>query len=184
LFQEFDFEVIVKLGKLNAGLDHLSRITNGEEPTNIEETFLDTQLFSVQVDDEYFGDIIQYLSTEAVPQEFNTTQNKNLVVRASYYRLIATHLYNMGADIILRRCVIEHEMPRILTKAHEGIEGGHYAGKDTAQKVLHARLWWSNVHRDSKDYCQRCDICQRVGKPNRWDEMPLRPEVTLQVFEK
>jgi hypothetical protein len=30
LFQEFDFEVIVQLGKLNAGLDHLSRVNNGE----------------------------------------------------------------------------------------------------------------------------------------------------------
>jgi hypothetical protein len=29
LFQEFDFEVLVKPGRLNAGLDHLSRITNG-----------------------------------------------------------------------------------------------------------------------------------------------------------
>jgi hypothetical protein len=30
LFQEFDFEVIVKPGKLNARPDHLSRVTNGE----------------------------------------------------------------------------------------------------------------------------------------------------------
>ena len=30
LFQEFYFEVIVKLGKLNAGPDHLSRVINGE----------------------------------------------------------------------------------------------------------------------------------------------------------
>jgi hypothetical protein len=28
LFQEFDFKVIVKPGKLNAGLDHLSQVTN------------------------------------------------------------------------------------------------------------------------------------------------------------
>jgi hypothetical protein len=47
LFQEFDFEVVVKLGKLNAGLDHLSRLTNGEEPTNLEDNFPDVQLFSV-----------------------------------------------------------------------------------------------------------------------------------------
>jgi hypothetical protein len=46
LFQEFYFEVIVKLGKLNVGHDHLSRITNGEEPTNFEDNFLDAQLFS------------------------------------------------------------------------------------------------------------------------------------------
>jgi hypothetical protein len=38
LFREFDFEVVVKPGRLNAGSDHLSRITNGEEPSNLEET--------------------------------------------------------------------------------------------------------------------------------------------------
>jgi hypothetical protein len=63
LFQEFDFEVIVKPGKLNAGPDHLSRVTNGEEPTNLEDNFPDAQLFSVHVADEYFIDIIEYLST-------------------------------------------------------------------------------------------------------------------------
>ena len=36
LFQEYDFEVVVKLGCLNASLDHPSRIENGEEPTNLE----------------------------------------------------------------------------------------------------------------------------------------------------
>jgi hypothetical protein len=41
LFQEFDFEVIFKLGKLNARPDHLSRVTNGEEPKNLEDTFPD-----------------------------------------------------------------------------------------------------------------------------------------------
>jgi hypothetical protein len=37
----------------------------------------------------------------------------------------------MGAGNILRRCVLEHERPRILTEAHEGIDGVNYAGKDT-----------------------------------------------------
>ena len=51
-------------------------------------------------------------------------------------------------------------------------------------KVLSARLWWPMFHRDAKDYCQKYDVCQRVGKHNRRDEMPLRPQVTLQLFEK
>jgi hypothetical protein len=67
LFQEFDFEVIVKLGKLNLGPDHMSRINNGEEPMNLEENFPDAQLFLVHIADEYFTDIIQYLSTRTVP---------------------------------------------------------------------------------------------------------------------
>jgi hypothetical protein len=58
LFQEFDFEVIVKPGKLNAGPHHLSRVTNGEEPTNLEDNFPDAQLFLVQIFDEYIENII------------------------------------------------------------------------------------------------------------------------------
>jgi hypothetical protein len=58
LFQEFEFEVIVNLGKLNAGPHHLSRVTNGEEPMNLEYNFSDAQLFSVQIADELFAYII------------------------------------------------------------------------------------------------------------------------------
>jgi hypothetical protein len=54
-----------------------------------------------------------------------------MVVRAAYFQLIAGHLYKMGAYIILRRCVLKHERPKILIEAHEGIVGGHYAGKST-----------------------------------------------------
>jgi len=39
LFQEFDFEVVVNPGRLNEGPDHLSKITNGEEPSNLEGKF-------------------------------------------------------------------------------------------------------------------------------------------------
>jgi hypothetical protein len=141
LFQEFDFEVIVKPGKLNVGLDHLSRVTNGEEPTNLEYNFLDAKLFSVQIVDDYFAEIIQYLSTGTALQEYTTMQKKNLVVCETDYKLILGHLYKMGTDIILRRYVLDHERPRILAEAHEGIAGGNYVGKSTVQKVLRIRLW-------------------------------------------
>jgi len=62
--------------------------------------------------------------------------------------------------------------------------GGNYARKYTTQKVLRIGLWWPAIHKDSKEYCQQCDVCQRLGKPNRRDEMPLRPQVTLQAFDK
>ena len=136
-------------------------------------------MFSVQVADEYFADIVEYLSTGVAPQEFRNTQKKNLVVRVADYQLIARHLYNMGAYSILRRCVLEHERPGILAEAHEGIARGNYAGKATAQNVFCIGLWWPIVHKDAKEYCQKCDVCQRVGKPKRRDEMPLRPQVAL-----
>jgi hypothetical protein len=75
--------------------------------------------------------------------------------------------------------MLEHEIPRVLEESHEGITGGNYAGKSTTQKVLHVGLWWPMIHRDSKEYCQRCDACQRVGKLNRRDKIPLQTQVTL-----
>ena len=41
LFQEYDYEVVVKPGRLNVGLDHLSRLEIGEERTNIEDNLHD-----------------------------------------------------------------------------------------------------------------------------------------------
>ena len=51
----------------------MSRVTNGEEPTNLEDNFLDAQLFSVQIVDDYVAEIIQYLSRGIVLQEYTTT---------------------------------------------------------------------------------------------------------------
>ena len=61
LFQEFDFEIIVKPSRLNVGPYHLSRIEIGEEPKNIEDGFPDAQLFRVGMVDDYYEQIIQFL---------------------------------------------------------------------------------------------------------------------------
>jgi hypothetical protein len=41
LFQEYDFEIIVKPGRMNKGLDHLLRLEHGEESTSLEDTLPD-----------------------------------------------------------------------------------------------------------------------------------------------
>ena len=101
LFQEYDFEIIVKPRRLNAGPDHLSRIETGEEPTNLEDNLPDTQLFSIQIADDYFRDIIEFLMTGTAPKEFSTQQKKQLVVKASDFTLIAGQPYKLGPNKIL-----------------------------------------------------------------------------------
>jgi hypothetical protein len=100
------------------------------------------------------------------PREYTIIQKKQLVVRATNFSLIDGQLYKMRPDEILRRCVIEVEIPLIMVEAHEGITGGHYAGKETMQKVLRDGLWWPALHKDAKEYYRACDVCQRVGKPS------------------
>ena len=62
LFQEYDFEVVMKPGQLNNGPDHLSRIESGEDPISLEDELPDAQLFSVSMVDEYFANIVDFLS--------------------------------------------------------------------------------------------------------------------------
>jgi hypothetical protein len=74
------------------------------------------------------------------------------VVRVAYYQLIVGHLYKLGENNILRRCVMEHEHPIILAEEHEGIVRGHYARKATVQMILHVGLWCPKISKDAKEY--------------------------------
>jgi len=184
LFQEYDFEVIVKPGRLNAGPYHLSRIEIGEEPSSLEEGLPNAHLFVVCLMDHHFSDVIQFLTTVIALEGYYTQQKKELVVCGAYFLVIEGHWYKMGIDKILQRYVPEFECASILTEAHGRVAGGHYARKQAKQKILCARLWWLTLHRDSKAYCKACDACQWMGKPSRRDEFPLNPQVSLQVFDK
>jgi hypothetical protein len=166
LFQEYDFEIIVKPRKMNKGLDHLSRLEHGEEPTSLEDTLLYAQFLSIRNIDDHFANIFQFLSIGMAPSEYTISQKKQLVVRAADFSLIVGQLYKMGPDEILRRCVMETESPMILIEAHEGIVGGQCAGRVTTQKALGAGLWWPTLHKDAKEYTRAYDVCQQVGKPS------------------
>ena len=131
LFQEYDFEIIVKPRRLNAGPDHLLRLESREEPTSLEDNLPDAHLFSVQIAYDYFKDIIEFLTTGTTPTEYSAKKKKHLVVRVAYFTMIEGQLCKLGPDEILRRYVLDHEIPMILTEAHDGIAGGHYLGKPT-----------------------------------------------------
>ena len=70
LFQEFDFEVIVKPSQVNVGPDYLSRIETGEETTIMEDNLPNAQLFAITVVDKKFEAITHLLSTGYAPKGF------------------------------------------------------------------------------------------------------------------
>ena len=54
--------------------DHFSRLeklTIEERVTEIEENFLDEQLFQLSVQSPYYVDIVNYLACEIMPLDFN-----------------------------------------------------------------------------------------------------------------
>ena len=130
-------------------------------------------MFSIQITDEYYADIIHFLTTGWAPVEFTKQQKKQLVVKVAYFTLITGQLYKLGPDEVLRRCMMLHEKEAIIREAHLGTAGGHFAGRPTTQKILTTGLWRPTLHKDTKDFCRCYNIFQRVGKPSRRDEMLL-----------
>ena len=48
MFQEFEFEVVVRPRKANVRPNHLSRVESGEDPTGIDDDLPDAHLFRVE----------------------------------------------------------------------------------------------------------------------------------------
>ena len=107
-------------------------IDSGEEPSNLEDNLPDAQLLSIQIPDEYYADIIHFLTTGRVPEEFAKHQKKQLVVKAADFTLIAGQLYKLVPDEVLLTCVMPHEKEAIIREAHSGTAGGHFVGNPTA----------------------------------------------------
>ena len=63
-------------------------------------------------------------------------------MKAADFTLIAGHLYKLGPNEVLHRCMMPHEKKAIIKEAHSGTARDHFAGKLTAQKILTAGLWW------------------------------------------
>ena len=141
----------------------------------MEDNLPDAQLFNIHITDDYFVDITEFIIRCTAPTEYSTKKKKKFVVKAANFTTIDGQLYKLGPHEILRSYVFPHERSLILEEAHAGIAGGHYSGNPTAQKVLTVGLWWPTLHKDAKEFCRSCDVCQRTGRPSRRDEMPLNP---------
>ena len=72
LFQEFEFEVVVRQGKLNVGPGHLSRIDIGEELTGVEDDLPNAHLFQIEAVLAELEEIDQFLEDGKTPEGMST----------------------------------------------------------------------------------------------------------------
>ncbi|RVW23640.1 putative mitochondrial protein [Vitis vinifera] len=85
-------------------------------------------------------------------------------------------------DQIIRKCVPEEEQQGILSHCHENTCGGHLASQKTAMKVLQSCFTWPSLFKDSHIMCRSCDICQRLGKLTKRNQMPMNPTLIVDLF--
>jgi hypothetical protein len=74
LFQEFSFEVVLKLGRCNVGPNNLSRLESWESGGAVDDQCPDVDLFRIEAILEYLKDISIFLSTWTYPEIYFATQ--------------------------------------------------------------------------------------------------------------
>jgi hypothetical protein len=98
------------------------------------------------------------LSIEVSPSNFTIAQKKHLVLKETYYHLIAGSLYKLCENGNLQPSVLAHKRTMILLEACEGIEGGKYARKVMDQKIMCRGIWWPTIHNDANALYQTYDV--------------------------
>jgi hypothetical protein len=145
----------------------------------INDRFPYEHLFSTQI-----FDIENYLTIGKFPQHFLYRERCKIVQKISAYTWVIVYLFKLFPDQILRICIREDEVHDILHAFHDEPYGRNYASKRTTYKILQVVYYWPTLHIYAQQHTSHCDECQIMGKPTRRNEIPLKPLVSLEPFEK
>ena len=156
--------------------DHLSRLemnVEKEKGNEIAKKNSDEQLFLLLVQTPWYVDIVNYLACGVVPLEFSYQQKRKSRTDCIFYIWDDPLLYRRGADMIIRRCVLETEQGGIMEKCHASPYEGQFTEDKTSQKILQSGFYWLALFKDCFEWVKHCDNCQRMGNISKRNEMPL-----------
>ena len=185
LLQEFDVEVRDKKGLENSVADHLSRLENGDKPSEVAlDSFPDENIFRIMTEsDPWFADLVNYIAEGFIPPDFDANDRRKLKHDSKKYVWDEPFLYRFCHDGLLRRCVTYSEVPNILAHCHTYSCGGHFGPNKTAAKVWECGYFWPSLNADVNEFVRRCDRCQRMGALTRRHEMPQTPIIEVEPFD-
>ena len=132
-------------------VDHLSRLVNEDvtsKEAEIRDKFLDESLFLI-AGRPWFADMANFKATGVIPKDLNWQQRKKFFHDARYYIWDDPHLFKVGADNLLRRCVTSEEAKGILWHCHNSPCGEHYGRGKIAAKVLQSGFFWPTLFKDA-----------------------------------
>ncbi|XP_038986795.1 uncharacterized protein LOC120112114 [Phoenix dactylifera] len=138
-----------------AALEYLQRPSMEEpEPT-----------LCIEVVPSWMDELVNYLRDGVLPSDEREARRvKRLAAR---YILYEGKLYRRSFTSPLLRCLRPSEADYAMREVHEGICGSHMGGRALAHKILRQRYYWPTLQKDTLDFIQRCDRCQRNANIQR-----------------
>jgi hypothetical protein len=184
--QEYDFEI--KATKLIKGQGLAKMLNEGNEKAlgmifqNDNQEFPPNLLKLEQV--EWYAYIIFYLKNLTCPSHLVGHKKRALRLKSSKYVLTRYGLGWKNPDGVILRCVDDVESKNLVDELHGGFCCGHFAAKNTTNKILRARYYWPTIFSNVHQFVRKCEPCQLfIGKKNL-PALPLQPVVVEAPFQQ
>ncbi|XP_022848861.1 uncharacterized protein LOC111371192 [Olea europaea var. sylvestris] len=102
-----------------------------------------------------YADIVNYLTKSIPLPDYLSHQEKKFFGKLEYYFWENPILYRQVVDQIVRRCIPEGEVPKILEHFHSSAYAAHMGASKTATKILQSGFYWPTVFRDAFEFVKR-----------------------------
>jgi hypothetical protein len=142
----YNFEIIYKQGKMNKGVDGLSRVNEGMELSGITS-------------------YLQWDEQQQLREEVSQDEKLQEIVRAVQHNPLSKPGYEYKKGVLLYdgRLVISSTsslIPMLLREFHATPQGGHSGFYKTYRRIA-ANVYWMGMKGVLQEYVRSCDVCQR-----------------------
>ncbi|XP_071687585.1 uncharacterized protein [Rutidosis leptorrhynchoides] len=112
----------------------------------------------------WFSDFTNYLALNVLQKGLSYQQKKKFFNDLRYYFWEEPHLFRIGADQVIRRCVYGQEARETLMSCHSGPTGGHFRPNHTTKKVFDSGFYWPTIFKDAHE------LVKRLNYVSKWAE--------------
>ncbi|XP_015170112.1 uncharacterized protein [Solanum tuberosum] len=157
---------------------------NVNEGEKIREEFPNEQLMALDISQvPWYADIVNLIVSGDYPPGATSQQKKELNHNAKFCIWDEAFFIKQGVDRVVRRCIPECEVHKVLESGHASPYGGHHGGERTANKVLQSSFFWPSLFKDTIAFVKGYDKCQMLGTISRRHEMPLSTILEVEIFD-
>ncbi len=113
LLQEFDIIIVDRPNRENVVAEFLSHLNAHEYDSPVDDSFHDEHLFAVSAHSPLYADISN-------SPHLSHREKINIIQQSVRFSWIGSHLFYIGMDQEIRRCVRKDEVYGILKDCHDG----------------------------------------------------------------
>ena len=167
LFQQYNFEVIHRPGKVHSNADSLSRRPyefSADVSSFQKEDPQEAITRELQRRDPELGEFIDFLENDVLPLNEKSARRLLLTSETFYigkdgllYHLDQNRKRN-NHDAFSQLVIPQALKFEVLSNVHDHVSGGHFGVHKTFQKVKQ-RYWWKGMFKDVEHWCKSCQDC-------------------------